>query len=54
MKILEKIGKSDTRMAFLAIATFAMTALLVYVSVYKPYKAKKDSAAGVHPTGALA
>ena len=42
MKILEKIGKSDTRMAFLAIATFAMTALLVYESVYKPYKANQN------------
>lgn len=42
MKILEKIGKSDTRMAFLAVATFAMTVLLVYVSVYKPYKANQN------------
>lgn len=45
---MEKFLKNNIIMGIVALATFAIVA---YVLVYKPYKAKKDAAAVVPPVG---
>ena len=46
--MLDKIAKSNKIMALVSIVTLAIVA---FVLVYKPYKAKKDAATVVPPVG---